>query len=147
MRLGITTRRSLPNLPAVSDNDQTINYEYDKLNRETISRRTDGKVTFTRYDNMGEMTAQGIRDACTTEITGDTYRANESRFDGWGQTVAEASAQNSELLARIDADSTLKPEEKQQQKEKIWNENTRRHVYDASGLKLSTAVRSSKRCQ
>ena len=54
------------------------------------------------------------------------------------------SAQNSELLARIDADSTLKPEEKQQQKEKIWNENTQRHVYDASGLKLSTAVRSSK---
>ena len=133
----------IPTLPAESANDQTITYKYDKLNREIESRRSDGKVTFTRYDNMGEMSAQGVRDATTTEITGDTYRANESRFDGWGQTVAEASAQNSELLARIDADSTLKPEEKQQQKEKIWNENTRRYVYDASGLKLSTAVRSS----
>ncbi len=132
-----------PTLPAASAEDQTINYQYDKLNREIENRQSDGKITFTYYDNMGEITAQGVRDALTTEITGDSYRANESRFDGWGQTVAEAAAQNSELLARIDADSTLKPDEKQQQKEKIWNENTRRHVYDASGLKLSTAVRSS----
>ncbi|HEY2566290.1 MAG TPA: hypothetical protein VGH95_01080, partial [Candidatus Aquirickettsiella sp.] len=133
----------VPNLPVQSAEDQTITYKYDKLNREIESLQSNGKVTFTHYDNMGEMSAQGVRDATTTEITGDTYRANESRFDGWGQTVAEASAQNSELLARIDADSTLKPEEKQQQKEKIWNENTRRHTYDASGLKLSTAVRSA----
>ncbi|WP_342146122.1 hypothetical protein [Rickettsiella endosymbiont of Aleochara curtula] len=134
----------MPNLPAMSDNDQSINYQYDKLNREIENRQSDGKITFTRYDNMGEIIAHGVRDALTTEISGDSYRANESRVDGWGQTLAEAAAQNCELLARIDADSSLKPEEKQQQKEKIWNENTRRHVYDASGLKLSTAVRSRK---
>lgn len=29
-----------------------------------------------------------------------SIRANESRFDGWGQTIAAASAQNSELLVQ-----------------------------------------------
>jgi YD repeat-containing protein len=133
----------LPPLPADSPEDQIINYEYDALNREIESRRSDGKVTFTRYDNMGNIIVQGVRDALTPEITGDTYRASEYRFDGWGQTIAEAATWNSESLARIDTDSTLTPEEKQNQKEKIWKEHTKRHVYDASGLKLSTAVRSS----
>ncbi|MFZ2486274.1 MAG: hypothetical protein WAW84_06770, partial [Candidatus Rickettsiella isopodorum] len=133
----------MPNLPTDSTEDQTITYEYDKLNREIASRQSNGKTTFTSYDTMGEIIAQGVCDADTTEISGDTYRANEFRFDDWGQVIAEASVHNCELLARIDADSALKPEEKKQKKEKIWNRNTRRHVYDASGLKLSTAVRAT----
>ena len=134
----------IPSLPVASVDDQTIDYEYDELNREISSHRSDGKVIFTRYDTMGEIIAKGEQDATTMEITGDTYRANEFRFDAWGQTLSEASKVNSESLARIDADSTLKPEEKQKQKEKIWQETTRRHAYDASGLKLSTAIRSSQ---
>ncbi|OIZ98243.1 hypothetical protein BEV13_06920 [Rickettsiella grylli] len=133
----------VPALPEGSVDDKTTDYEYDVLNREIERHRSDGKVTFTRYDNMGEVIAKGEQDATRLEINGDTYRANEMRFDGWGQIIAKASAQNSELLARIEADNTLKPEEKQQRKEKIWNEQTRRHVYDASGLKLSTAVRAT----
>ena len=133
----------VPTLPAGSPEDQTISYSYDALNREIESRRSDGKISFTHYDTMGEIIAKGVQDTTTFEINGDSYRASEFRFDAWGQMQAEASAINSELLARIDADSSLKPEEKQQQKEKIWNENTRRHVYDVSGLKLLTAIRST----
>ncbi|MGB9087927.1 MAG: hypothetical protein WCB98_06125, partial [Candidatus Aquirickettsiella gammari] len=135
--------RVAPALPADSAEDQTISYVYDALNREIETHRSDGRVTFTHYNNMGEIIARGVRDALTAEITGDTYRANEFRLDGWGQTMAEASAQNSALLAQIDADSTLKPDEKQQQKETIWKQQTQRHVYELSGLKVSTALRSS----
>ncbi|MFM2322307.1 MAG: hypothetical protein RLZZ225_460, partial [Pseudomonadota bacterium] len=135
--------RVVPPLPAESAEDQTISYVYDALNREIESRRSDGKVTFTHYNNMGEIIARGVRDALTAEISGDSYRANECRIDGWGQTTAEASAQNSALLAQIDADSTLKPEQKQRQKEALWQQQTRRHVYAASGLKISSAQRSS----
>ncbi len=108
----------MPNLPTDSTEDQTITYEYDKLNREIASRQSNGKTTFTSYDTMGEIIAQGVCDADTTEISGDTYRANEFRFDDWGQVIAEASVHNCELLARIDADSALKPEEKSRRKKK-----------------------------
>lgn len=133
----------IPTLPSDSPEDRTIHYEYDVLNREIIRRQSDGKEWFTDYDTMGHVSAQGIRDTHATEINGDTYRATQYQFDGWEQTIAEASVWNSETLAQIEANTHLTADEKQTQRATIWREQTQRHTYEISGLKVATAMRPS----
>ncbi len=139
----LNDKSKAPVAPAVSLQDQTTVHQYDLLNRNVEVDTSDNKATCTQYDVMGHVTNVQAKDLTDPDnIDPDHQRSKQSQYDGFEQTTAEASANVAQLLTAIDADPTLTPAQKAAAKLQVWQNNSMRHTFDTTGLKLKTAVRA-----
>lgn len=119
----VSTTSSLASLrPASSSADVTTRWDYDALNRVSLQTASDGTLTQTVYDNVGNRIS-------TIQAVGQPeVRTLSVRYDAQGRLTAELSAEGAALLtggqtqAQIDA---------------IWQNWGSSYGYDAAGRRIS----------
>lgn len=127
----------MPPLPAQNSEDQTTVYTYDLLSRPTEIDGPMQQASIKQYDVMGNVILNQIQDlANPNNVAPDYQRNTQAQYDGWNQATTEANPFVGLLIAQVQANQNLTPEQKQQQILAIWQTQSTRHTYDATGLKL-----------
>ena len=132
-----------PPLPAAHSEDRVVCSQYDLLDREINQYSSNGVGHATEYNNMGKVSL--IRDYderfddTDSLVDPDKTRIIQKHYDGWDNVIQTANPAISQQLMQIEINDQLSPEEKQQQQEKIWSDNSWRDFYDeVTNLKLAT---------
>ena len=108
-----------PQVPKLDLEDQVTEYTYDALGRLIQIDGPSGKSTVTSYDNRGQITATQIKDNFNPDKTDSDYqRGTQTRYNVFGQVIAQANSFVNNLLIQKDADQ-----------EKIWQtQSLRIHI-------------------
>ena len=128
-----------PQLPVQNQEDRVTHFLYDNKRRLLDRYDDDGSGQQKTYDSMGSISQKASYDATertdsSSHSDGDLYRASQTEFDGWEQPQRKANAMVCQLLARIDNDNTLSSQQKSEQKELVWQNQSLRLTYEDSGL-------------
>jgi YD repeat-containing protein len=109
--------------PALTAQDRTTLFEYDKLGQLTAETDWQGTRTEHSYDAAGNRTASTVA-AGTSEA-----RTRLARYDALGRVTAELSAEGGRQLAAAQTPAQI---------EAVWSSYASRHTYDAAGRRTST---------
>lgn len=127
----------MPPLPQTSTEDQTTVYTYDLLSRPTEIDGPMQQASIKQYDVMSNLILNQIQDlANPTNVAPDYQRNTQAQYDGWNQVTAEANPFVGLAIVQIQTDQNLTPQQQQQQILQIWQTQSTRQTYDATGLKL-----------
>ncbi len=141
-------------IPVPSTQDLATIHDYDLLNRVTALINTDNQANptelkgeYTQYDVMNNVTFHQVKDLlmpATGNVNDPDHQRNtQSKFNGWGQKVAEANPYITQLLMDIENNPDYSAEEKILKKAQVWQNSSIRHVYDnTTGLLLKTITPS-----
>jgi YD repeat-containing protein len=122
-----------------SDQDEIYNYTYDLAKREIQVDKPYGETQLTQYDVSDNKTLSKIFDRLNPDLVTPNYQQNtQAIFDGWNQPVQKANVFVGQLLADIDADPNLTPEQKSAEKQLVWQQKAAQQHYDETGLHLWT---------
>lgn len=122
----VTTRDLNDLLPNPSSEDRTTTYEYDGLDRLQQTNAPFNLQTNLTYNVMNKPLTRSAQDLQTGyEQTRSTYH----QYDEWEQVTAIAPPMVAELIEQAST---------QAEKDAIWANQSSRHAYDDSGLRLCT---------
>lgn len=154
---------SFPPIPEAHSEDRKTRYFYDKKGNLVTSLRSDHTVVQHQYDVMGKVIFDRTLDervaadpnqfvalAKTPELftsiveemkidtsqfaQADFVRDNRHLYDGWQQLTHQANPFISQLITRIEIDTSLSKEQKQERIEALWKNQSNYRQYDESGL-------------
>jgi YD repeat-containing protein len=132
-----------PTIPKSNTEDRIHHYVYDKLARQINAYDENGLGQKTAYDSMGQVTLKQSYDYTSvndqdSDIDSDKTRTQQYQYDDWQQCAREANPFITQQFADIDHDDSLSKEEKEAKKNTLWENNSQRKTYDASGLTLTS---------
>ncbi|CAM4396465.1 MAG: hypothetical protein LEGION0398_MBIBDBAK_00196 [Legionellaceae bacterium] len=125
-------------LPTPSDYDQITTYTYDLLGRDVKVTYPFHKTVLTAYDEMGNIIKEEVLDNRADEhtIDPDKRRRTLMRYGQNGLLSAKADERVAEVLAIIEENPNLSPQEKENQERLVWETQSVRYQYDKETKQL-----------
>lgn len=124
-------------LPTASSQDEITYWQYDRVHRQIVKYSANRLIKKDIFDGLGHQIDSEEYDANRmNQIDPDTTRSFKKRFDGWGNAVQICPPMVSNLLALIDANPDIK--DKEAAKEEVWQEQSKRIIYNEVGLKIQS---------
>ena len=124
-----TNPTTIPVTPAASTEDQITIPTYDLLSRNIKTISAMNRADFTVYDDMGNITSRQTQDENNpNSLVPSCMRGTQTQYDGWNQKTAEAN----EFINQLLVNPNLTPPQIAQ----IWQSDSTRHIFDATGLRL-----------
>ncbi len=136
----LDSKTGAPMLPSAASpnakNNLILNYEYDKLCRETKCIDSRGRVEEKSYDTEGNIVIHTIRDIASQAVKGDYCRQVRKQYDGMNRVIAECNPLVSLSIIQIEQDQKLTPAEKASAIQLIWNNQAQHTAYDLLSNKI-----------
>lgn len=129
------TTHAMPNLPAVHSEDRVQNKVYNMTGKVIQTSGSDGRCSWTVYDEMGKPIGTAHFDAAhAAEIqSGDYVRSMHRQYSAWGEVINQTNPWIEGDLRDILKDSTLSPNDRNQQIQAFYSNKSIRKIY-SNGL-------------